>query len=569
MRRTQDTAPRARILTLLALALIAYFVLLGRVVYWQVVRHSDLAALASAYHDDRIVLPAVRGRVLDRNGGLLASNTPVYSVFASPDLIAAADRPVIAAKLAPLLDLPAEDLVTAISTDRKFVYLKRRITATQARELDRLQLPGIGKITENQRTYLDGGVPGTSLAANLLGFVNDEGKGNYGIEGYYDRILAGTAGFEATIRDLANRPIVLSDRQRQEPVNGMTLQLSLDSYVQVLAERAIADGVRKYQAESGAILIMEPKTGRIVAWADAPSYNANQFRTTETANFVDPNVSHLYEPGSVMKVVTLASALDTHAITPDYRFNETGVAYVGGYAIHNWDFRAHGMVTMTQVLQKSLNVGAIKAQQLEGPDKFFSYLQGFGIGSLSGVDLAGEVSHPLGDYAKWKPSQLATATFGQGVDVTPIEMLNAINVVASGGDLVWPHVVDQMIDSKGVSHPVHARITRHVVSPETARQMQQMMVQVVEHGSGYAVKIDGFRDKIAGKTGTANVPENGNYNNDHVIASFVGFLPVANPQFTMLVIVRKPKILFEGAYVAAPIWKQMASAMITHWNIAP
>jgi cell division protein FtsI/penicillin-binding protein 2 len=569
MRRIQDTEPRARILTLLGVILIAYFVLLCRLVYWQAFRHSDLTRLAAAYHDDRVTLSAVRGRILDRNGGLLVSNTPVYSVFASPDLIGAPDRPVIAAKLAPILDLPAEDLVKALSTDRKFVYLKRRISAAMARDLDRLQLPGIGKLAENQRTYLDGGAAGSSLAANLLGFVNDAGKGNYGVEGFYDRVLAGTDGFEATIRDLANRPIVLSDRQRQEPVDGMTLQLSLDSSIQVLAERAIAEGLQKYQAESGAILIMEPRTGRIVAWADAPTYNANQFRSTSTADFVDPNVSHLYEPGSVMKVVTLSSALDTHAITPDYRFNETGVAYVGGYAIRNWDFKGHGMVTMTQVLQKSLNVGAIKAEQLEGPDKFFNYLDRFGLGKSTGIDLAGEVNHPLGDYAKWKPSELATATFGQGIDVTPIQMLAAINVVASGGDLVWPHVVDQMIDSKGVSRPVHARATRHVISPETAKQMQQMMVQVVEHGTGYAVKIDGFKDKIAGKTGTANVPENGNYNNDHVIASFVGFLPADHPQFTMLVIVRKPKILFEGAYVAAPIWKQLASAMITHWNIAP
>lgn len=553
----------------MALMLGAYLVLLGRLTYWQVWRHADMSRLAAAYHDDTITLPAVRGDILDRNGALLVTNTPVFSIFASPDLISAADREKIATQLAPLLQLPPDDIQAKLATTRKFVYLARRMPAAVAQQLDKLRLPGIGKIAETQRSYVDGGVPGTTLAANLLGFANNEGVGNYGIEGYYDKTLHGQDGFENTVRDLANQPIVLSDRQRRNPVNGMTLQLSLDSTIQVVAERALADGVQKYQAESGSLIIMEPSTGRIIAWADVPSYNANDFATTPTDQFRDPIVSDLYEPGSVMKVVTLSGALDTHAITPDYRFNETGTAVVGGFAIHNWDGRAHGMVTMTQVLENSLNVGAIKAEQLEGPANFYQYLQRFGIGGVTGIDVAGETSAPLADLSKWKPSQLATASFGQGVDATAIEMLAAVDVVATGGNLVWPHVVDSMIDSNGVRHPVQPRVVRQVISPKTAQQMQQMMVSVVEHGSGFAAKIDGFKNRIAGKTGTASIPENGGYAKDQTIGSFAGFLPVDHPQFIMLVITRKPKILFEGAYVAAPIWKSVASALITQWQIAP
>jgi len=568
VRGVQNAEPRSRILTLLALMLLAYFVLFARLVYWQGFRHHDLVQLAAAYHDDVITLPAVRGKIVDRNGGLLVTNTPVYSIFASPDQITAADRSTVAAKLAPILEMRPDDVLQQITSTKKFVYLKRRVAADVAAQLDGLQLPGIGKIEETKRTYVDGGVPGTSLAANLLGFANNDGQGNYGIEGYYDRVLAGQAGYEATIRDLANRPIVLSDRRRQDPVDGVTLQLSLDGSIQVAAERALAAGVAKYQAESGSLLIMEPKTGRIVAWADVPSYNANQFSTTDTALFLDPSVSSLYEPGSVMKVVTLSGALDAHAMTPTTLFNDTGVARVGGYAIHNWDNRGHGVVTMTKVLEQSLNVGAIHAEQLEGPGNFFQYLQRFGIGDRTGVDLAGEVAAPLGDLKTWKPIQLATAAYGQGVDVTPIQLLAAVNVVATGGDLVMPHVVDSVIDGNGVSHPVPTRIVRHVVSPAAAKQMQQMMVGVVEHGSGFATRIDGFKNRIAGKTGTAQVPENGHYGSD-VIGSFIGFVPADHPQFIMVVIVRKPKILFEGAYVAAPIWKTVASALITQWNIAP
>jgi cell division protein FtsI (penicillin-binding protein 3) len=553
----------------MALILSAYLVLLGRLVYWQVWRHGDMVQLAAAYHDDIITLPAVRGDILDRNGSVLVTNTPVFSIFASPDLIAVGERQTVADRLAPILQIAPDEIVAKLDTTRQFVYLARRVPATIAQQLDGLRLPGIGKIAETQRAYVDGGVPGTSIAANLIGFANDEGKGNYGIEGFYDKTLAGQNGFEATVRDLANRPIVLSDRQRREPADGLTLQLSLDGTIQVVAERALADGVQKYQAESGSLIIMEPATGRIVAWADVPSYDANQFATTPTSALRDPIVSDLYEPGSVMKVVTLSGALDCKAIAPDYRFNETGTAVVGGYAIHNWDGKAHGMVSMTQVLQNSLNVGAIKAEQLEGPANFYKYLQRFGIGSTTGIDVAAETAAPLADLSHWKASQLATASFGQGVSATAIEMLAAVNVVATGGNLVWPHVVDQVIDSKGVRHPVQPRVVRQVISPKTAQQMQQMMVSVVEHGSGFAARIDGFKNRIAGKTGTASIPENGSYAKDQTIGSFVGFLPADHPQFIMLVITRKPKVLFEGAYVAAPIWKTVASALITQWQIAP
>src|SRR5256712_1248708 len=421
----------------MALVLVAYLVLLARLGYWQVGRHADMARLAAAYHDATITLPAVRGNILDRNGALLVTNTPVFSIFASPDQLSAAERTQVATQLAPLLQLSAADIQAKLATTRQFVYLAHRVPASVAHQLDAMRLAGIGKVAETQRSYVGGGVAGTSLAANLLGFANDEGQGNYGVEGFYNTQLAGQAGFEATVRDLANRPIVLSDRQRRDPVNGMTLQLSLDSTIQVVAERALADGVQKYQAESGSLVLMEPTTGRIVAWADVPSYNANQFATTPTSQFIDPIVSNLYEPGSVMKAVTLAGAPEDHPTTPDTRFNATGAALVGRVAIRNWDNRAHGNVTMTQVLQSSLNVGAIKAQQMEGAAPFYQYLQKFGIGAATGVDVAAETAEPLRDLAKWKPVELATASFGQGVDSTPIEMLAALNVGANGGQPDW------------------------------------------------------------------------------------------------------------------------------------
>jgi cell division protein FtsI/penicillin-binding protein 2 len=571
MRRRDGLQSRSRILTLMVLMVMGYLVLFARLVYWQQVRHLDLSAMAAAYHDDRVVLPAARGKIVDRNGALLVTNTPVFSVFASPDQIDAAERGRVSAAMAPVLDMPAAEIMTKLQTNRMFVYIKRRVPAAVAHQLDGLGLTGIGKLEETQRTYVAGPVKGTSLAANLLGFTTDDGQGSYGVEGYYDKELAGQDGFEATIRDLQNNPIVLSDRERQNPVDGATLQLSLESSIQVVAERALADGVRRYKAESGTLIIMEPSTGRIVAWADVPSYDANKFPSTPTSVFRDAAVSDLYEPGSVMKVVTLSGALDNHTITPQTRIDDTGVVRLGGYSIHNWDGKAHGSVTMSQVLANSLNVGAIKAEQMEGSAAFFNGLQKFRIGTPTGIDVAGEVSAPLGNLNGWADSRLATASFGQGIAATPIQVLAAVNAVATGGEYVWPHVVDNIIDAQGRIHPVAPRVLGRAISPEAAAQMRDMMIGAVEHGSGYAARIDGFRGRIAGKTGTASIPVAGGYSRkpSDVIGSFVGFLPANNPQFTMLVIVRKPNVLFEGAYVAAPIWKTVASAIIAQWNIAP
>jgi len=371
--------------------------------------------------------------IRDSFGAPLVTNTPVFSIFASPDLIPTADRAEVADRVGGVLGLPPADVLARLSTTRKFVYLKRRVSAVTAHQVDSLAEPGIGKVAETQRTYVDGAMPGTTLAANLLGFVNDSGQGAYGLEGYYDRQLAGTNGYEVTFRDITGRPIVLSDQTRVDPVDGSTLQLTLDSAIQVAAERALADGVKKFQADSGSVLVMEPTTGRIVAWADVPTYNANQFSATAAQSpqlFKDGNVSDLYEPGSVMKVVTLSGALDVHAITPDTRFNETGSVVIGGYRIRNWDNKAHGVVTMTTVLEKSLNVGAIKAEQMEGGLAFYRSLQRFGIGERTNIDLAGEANQALGSYASWRPVELATASFGQGIDVTPIQMLCAINVLS-------------------------------------------------------------------------------------------------------------------------------------------
>jgi cell division protein FtsI/penicillin-binding protein 2 len=319
-------------------------------------------------------------------------------------------------------------------------------------------------------------------------------------------------------------------------------------------------------------MMMDTKTGVIRAWAQAPTYNANSFWTSPIANFRDLAVANIYEPGSVEKVVTFAGGLNTRVITPGYTFNE-GPTTIDGATIRDWDNRAHGNITMQTVLDLSLNNGAIRLGQLMGPDAFYSNMLSFGIGAPTGVDLYGEQNVPLQPQAKWSSLDLAEAAFGQRIQVTPIEMLAAINAVGNGGVWVQPHAVQAVVDpSTGQSRPV-APTTRRVISADAAATLAQMMTGVVEDrgAEGSMARIPAFTGKVAGKTGTASVATNGRYGGD-VIVSFGGFLPAKNPKFTMLVVLNYPQenwVVRFGATLAAPVWKQVAQVAIDQWRITP
>ena len=572
---TEDRG-RLRILWLMAAAATLAAVLLGRLAYWQVVQHGHIVALAAEQRQVTFTLPASRGRILDRGQQLLASDTPVYDVVAAPTLIPADRRAATAAILAPLLGRPAPDVLKDLSRKLQFEYLQHKLPREVADKIVARHLGGIALQQNVTRSYLSsdagqGGKDARSLASNLLGFVNDLGQGQYGVEQYYDAMLRGRDGVESTLKTGADQTITLSDRKRVEPRNGDDLVLGLDSQVQFFAEKALADGVKKTAAESGTVLIMEPSTGNIVAWADYPTFDANHFAVSDGKLFTDPAVSSLYEPGSLMKVPTLSGGIDAGAITPGYTFNETGAVNVGGYTIRDWDLKAHGKITMTRVLEESYNVGAVKVQQMEGGANFYKYLSLFGIGRKTGVDVGNEVAQPLPPLDSVYPSQLATMSFGQGIAVTPIEMISALNTVANGGRYVSPRAVTQRIRSDGSVSALPVDRGAQVITPSTAQQMRDMMVSVVEHGSGFTAKIDGWAGQVAGKTGTANIPENGKYT-DKVVASFAGFMPASNPRFTMVVIMRKPQgggFQQEGTFAAAPVWKQIAQQILMQWQVTP
>jgi cell division protein FtsI/penicillin-binding protein 2 len=559
---------------MVVVALVLAGMVWSRLAYWQVARHGQLAMQAQAQYREVVDLPAVRGAIFDRNLTQLVVNTTVYSAFVSPDQVPSAWRQRVTSALVSVLGADQTTVTTILASPAKFAYISpRRFTKEKADKLTALQLPGVGLEPETQRSYLPGIGAGTTLAANLLGFVNYSGDGQYGLEAYYQKALAGTPGYISSYRDLANREIVLGSHTHQDPVNGSDLVLSLDANIQYAAEQALADGVKKDNAESGSVLIMDPTTGGIIASADYPSYNANDFTHTDPALFKDNVSSYVYEPGSVMKVATLAGAINSGAITPSTVINDPGYLNVGGYRIYDWDRKNHGNITYNYVLQDSLNVGAMKAMLAEGHDAFYSYLQGFGLTKASGIDVAGETTVPPPPAAQMADAQYATASFGQGIDVNMVQMLAAVNVIANGGKYAPPHVVDRV----GTAiNPLLLQPQRQVISPSAAAQMTAMMENVVQHGSGFTSRVKGFELDQTGKTGTSQIPVNGQYTQD-VWASFVGFLPAQNPKFTMLVVVRKPHAagsssdwtLNDGYITAGPIWQKIAQATVVDWHITP
>ena len=560
---------RLRVLWLLAVAGGLALLIWGRLFYWQVQQHHLLAAEAVSQYTETISLPATRGQVFDSSMLPMAVNVTVYSVFVSPDQVPSSQREHVALQLSTVLGKPEPEVLAILQSKHKFAYIARRQSKEIADRLKTLRLPGVGMLAEEQRSYLPGGTEASSLGSNLLGFVNDDGQGQYGVEAFYNSQLAGKAGSSSTYRDLLGREIVVGKSSQTDPVNGADIVLTIDSSVQHAAEQAIAEGVIQNHAVSGSVLVMDPHTGAIVAWADYPTFNGNSFAGTPVENFIDPAVSHLYEPGSTMKVVTLAGAINNHAITPQTTINDPGYIRIGGFTLGDWDRQNRGVVTFTKVLESSLNVGAIKAMQAEGAEAFYRNLVAFGLGRASGVDVAAESTTPLKAFSDYRDSEMATMTYGQGINVNMVQMLAAENVIANNGRYAQPHVVERV---GGKPTALATAPQPQLVSPETATQVTQMMASVVQNGSGWKTRIPGFEKQEAGKTGTSQMFIDGKYTLD-VWSSYVGFMPTANPRFTMLVVIRQPHNDSwdhnDGYYVAAPIWKTVAQNIILDWHIAP
>jgi cell division protein FtsI/penicillin-binding protein 2 len=558
-----EAGQRRRIAWLAGVLLAIGLLLTSRLAWWQLMSRPDLISLGIASNRPDVI-PAARGNILDSNGHYLVASTVTYKVSVSPRLLSSDQRDELAPQLAAILGKdPARMRDDLDETDTEYLVLGNKLPAAVGEQIQALNSDAIRLEIEFPRVY-----PDDSLAASVLGFVFHTGEGQYGVERYYDRALTGQPGTWYGVRDAWGQQVLMSRSGYRPAIDGADLVLTIDRNIQDATERILREGIENNRATSGNIVVMDPRTGAILAMANYPTYEpANYGRVASQEQYVNTAVSALYEPGSVFKPLTLAAALETRVIRSTDTYDDRGEILVGNQLIRNSDKRAYGQTTMTGILARSLNVGAAHVATLLGPTRFYEMIRRFGFGQITGVDLAAEergIMRVPGD-AYWHMSDLGTNSYGQGISVTPLQVVAAYGALANDGVLMRPYVVSQVRHADHVEYHDPFR-ARRVVSEEVAHQITDMMVDAVETGMKEAV-VPGYR--MAGKSGTAGVPDQQGYENDDVIASFVGYGPLPDPQFVILVRFDQPREGYWGLEVAAPEFRTMAKFLIDYYGIPP
>lgn len=403
--------------------------------------------------------------------------------------------------------------------------------------------------------------PGGSLASSVVGFLGFQDKarvGQYGLEEYYEPWLSGQVGFKN----------FLSQVGFGNSVNqGSSLISTIDKNIQFFAETKLKELVVKWQASGGSVIIQDPKTGAILAMADYPNFNPNEYFNYSLGEFINPNIQNPFEPGSSFKTITMAAALDVNAVTPETRYFDSGEVKILSASIRNYDLKSHGYQTMTEVLEKSINTGAIFAMRQTGHDKFLEYLEKFGFGNKTDIDLAGEASGNIKNLYTKREINFATASFGQGIAVTPLQLINAYSAVASGGKLMRPYVIEKIIKPSGESVVIKPEVIGEPISPETAKTLTSMLISAIDNGSIRKARVSGY--EIAGKTGTAQEakPEGGY--SDFFIHNLVGFGPARDPRWTILVKLDRPKGVETAAVSLADTFGDIARFLVNYYGIPP
>jgi len=591
---------RVRFLLFLSLSFLA---LIGaRLFQLQVLEHKKFAAMAEKQHRGVVEIPATRGRIFSRDGFPLVENQIAYLVFAEPPRIT--DVEAVAQRLAEVLagenskfqnpnskqisndkfqnvKEETKRIEEALNQDLQWVPLAHKVSPETKKKIEELNIEGIGFEEEPKRFYPEG-----TLAAHLLGFVasDEQGqeRGYYGLEGFYNGDLRGRPGKIIEEKGASGEPILLGGYKKIPAEDGRDLVLTIDRSVQFLVEQKLSTAVRKYGAEGGSVIVMEPQTGAILAMANYPTYDpsdpfkerkpATAENAEESAEAAEKKmgwrnaaISETYEPGSVLKALTMSAAIDTKTVEPQTTMVDSGPITVSGYTIDNWDGKHHGEETMVEILQHSNNVGAAWVAQKLGAKTLRSYFLNFGLGKPLGIDLEDEDTGIVKELSEWRLIDLATAAFGQGVSVTPLQLVSIFSAIANEGRLMKPHVVSEIRGDDRVIK-IRPRELGRVISKRTADIMVEMLTAAVEGGTFKFCVPKTHR--VAGKTGTAQIPVGGKYDPQKTNATFVGFLP-SYPKFVMLVLLRQPSTSIYAAETAVPTWMEIAKELTVYYGIEP
>ncbi|KKU50936.1 MAG: Peptidoglycan glycosyltransferase [candidate division WWE3 bacterium GW2011_GWC1_47_10] len=577
----QSSGAHARINFFIACTLFVMGIFLFKLFTIQVLQHEKYAAMAQSQYWSLQQIPAKRGQILTKDGFALASNSIAFLLFAQPKLIN--DSAQTANDLAAILmkkdqadgDFAAleKELHEKLLLDLSWVALVHGVTEEERKEIEQKNIAGLGFDEEPIRYY-----PEKTLAAHVLGFVGKDDDGNergyFGIEGGYDGDLRGRPGRILEERDAAGAPILVGGYRRVNSIDGRDIELTIDRPVQYIIEKYLKAGVLAYGAVSGSVIVMNPVTGDVLAMANYPTYDPGKYTevsadTKEASSAViekrNLSISETYEPGSVMKALTIASAVDAGKVTPATTFTDAGPVVYSDYTIDNWDGKHYGMQNIVQLLQKSNNIGAAWVGHLLGANTLSKYFKNFGLGAVTNVGLEGEDTGTIRNYEDWTDIDLATISFGQGISATPLQMLNAVNVIANGGFLMQPRIVARVHDNGDVID-IPEKELRRVLSKETADTMVDLLTKAVEGGESKFFNIRNYR--IAGKTGTAQIPVEGKYDPTKTNATFVGFL-AASKKFSMIVRLDRPSASPYASETAVPLWMQITKELAGYYGIPP
>jgi cell division protein FtsI (penicillin-binding protein 3) len=544
-----------RIRLLLAVLTLAFAGLLLRATWLQGVRAASLARLGQSQQREEVTLPGSRGTLYDRTGIELGLGEPATTVYADPKQIA--NPHAAAAAVEQTLGLDANRVYAELA-DRThgFVYVERQADPAQAAALQRLKIAGFGFYPEERRSYPQG-----SVAAQVLGYVGIDGNGLAGLELQFDHQLAGQAGHETIVKDPAGRVIDVQQQRPERP--GRDVYLTLDHSIQANAEEVLRQTVEKWHAKSASAVVLDPRTGAVLAMAVQPGYNANLYPSAPRDLQRNRTVTDTYEPGSTFKLITVAAALSEHLVSPSTRFTLPYSLKVADRVIHDAEPRGTVNYSVAQILAHSSNIGAIELAEMVGRTRLSSWISRFGFGRVTGIDYPGESPGIVLPPDKWSGSTIGNVPIGQGIAVTPVQMAAAYAAIANHGVWSRPHLVDHV---SGGARPSLKR--RRLVSPRVASQIMLMLKDVVAEGTGTYAAMPGYQ--VAGKTGTAQKPDShGGYATGRYVASFVGIVPASRPRVVILVMVDEPQNAIWGGVVAAPAFQQIARFDLQYLEVPP
>jgi len=534
-----------------------------RAYYLQVRGQEKWLQRAERQHQRVIPLTPQRGTIYDRNGEALALSIEVDSIYVNPGQVKKAAT--VARELAPMVGMRKRALKAKLSSRRGFVWLKRQVSPAESLRVKSLGVPGVHFIKEHKRYY-----PNGSLGAQVLGFTGMDPHGLEGLELRYDNQVLGEGGFLVTERDNLGRGIGAGEGEVSGAQRGGSLHLTLDKNIQYIVEKELDSAVRALKAKAGTALVLNPHSGEILAMASQPDFNPNAFNKYGPANFRNRAIADAYEPGSTLKTFLLASALEQKVVRVGQKIDcEKGSYRVGGKTIH--DHHPYGQLSVAEILKYSSNIGAAKVGKALERERFYRALSDFGFGSTTGISLPGESRGLLRRPEEWFEVDLAAISFGQGLTVTPLQLVTAMGAVANGGELMRPYLVERVVDGYGqVEESRGPKVIRRVLSEKTAMTVRTMLEgAVAKGGTGTLAAVPGFT--VGGKTGTAQKvdPVTGGYSRDRYLASFVGMVPVDEPRLVILVMVDEPQGVSYGGLVAAPVFSRIASQALAQMKVAP